>query len=227
MKKIILATVAVLMAFAADAQTRFGFAQQGYDNWNVQDANAACLLLVWPDKNEPLQFVVGADVFAIDGSAKNGTDFNFPTTKWVFPVGTNIFDSSNRKKLPYNFTINSTFWGKKDFIIRLEGLQGVAADGLINGQQEMRVVIDYDGSGVGLPRLSFHDYRLYPVPAQSTLWIEGANPDQFKIYDLSGRLAMEGGLMQNSIDVSNLGYGLYVLYAQTEKGMIVQKFLKN
>jgi hypothetical protein len=65
------------------------------------------------------------------------------------------------------------------------------------------------------------------VPAQSTLWIEGANPDQFKIYDLSGRLAMEGGLMQNSIDVSNLGYGLYVLYAQTEKGMIVQKFLKN
>jgi hypothetical protein len=38
---------------------------------------------------------------------------------------------------------------------------------------------------------------------------------------------MEGGLMQNSIDVSNLGYGLYVLYAQTEKGMIVQKFLKN
>jgi hypothetical protein len=57
--------------------------------------------------------------------------------------------------------------------------------------------------------------------------IEGVNPTQYKIYDLSGRLAQEGGLLQSSIDVSNLGNGLYILYAQTDRGMIVQKFLKD
>lgn len=227
MKKLVLICLSLFVLTAVKAQTKFGFAQENYDNWNVVDPKAGCLLIVWPEKNDTLTYVVGADVFAIDGSAKNGVDFNFPTTKWLFPIGTNIFDSSNRKKLPYNFTLNTTFWGKKDFIIRLEGVQGVTLDNLLNKQQEMRVIIDYDGSGVGLPKLSFHDYRLYPVPAQSTLWIEGVNPQQYKIYELSGKLAMEGGLMQNSIDVSNLGYGLYVLYAQTDKGMIVQKFLKN
>lgn len=228
MKKTLLLLFLALGASFSQAQTRFGFGQADYDNWNVNDPRAALLLLVWPANNDTLEEPVGADIFVLDGSAKNGVDFNLTTPqKWLFPVGTNIFDSSNRKKLSYNFTPNSTFWGKKDFTIKLGNLQGVTASQLLNGQDELRVVIDYDGTGVGMPRLSIHDYRLYPVPASSTLWIEGANPSAYKIYDLSGRLAMEGGLMQNNIDVSNLGYGLYVLYAQTDKGMIVQKFLKN
>jgi hypothetical protein len=47
------------------------------------------------------------------------------------------------------------------------------------------------------------------------------------VYDLSGRLAAEGKVLENRIDVSEIANGLYVLYAQTEKGLIVQKFLKN
>ncbi len=227
MKKFILIASVVILAFSADAQTRFGFGQADYDNWNVNDPKAHLLLLVWPENNDTLEFGVGADIFVIDGSARAGIDFNMSTSKWIFPVGTNIFDSSNRKKISYNFTLNSTFWGKKEFVVKLGNLQGVTSANLINGQDLLRVIIDYDGLGIGLPKLSVHDYRLYPIPTSSVLYIGGVNPTEYKIYDLSGRLAQEGGILQSSIDVSNLGNGLYVLYAQTDKGMIVQKFLKN
>lgn len=227
MKKFILFAGMALLTMGMNAQTRFGFGQIDYDNWNVADPNAHLLLLVWPENNDTLEFGVGADIFVIDGTAKNGVDFNLSTTKWVFPVGTNIYDQSNRKKLPYNFTPNANFWGKKDFSIKLGNLEGITSANLLNGQDLLRVIIDYDGIGIGMPKLSIHDYRLYPIPASTTLNIEGVNPTQYKIYDLSGRLAQEGGLLQSSIDVSNLSNGLYILYAQTDRGMIVQKFLKD
>lgn len=227
MKKIILIAAIVLLGFGAQSQTRFGFGQADYDNWNVNDPSAHLLLLVWPANNDTLEVGVGADIFVIDGTAKAGVDFNMSTAKWIFPPGTNIFDNSNRKKIDYNFVPNANFWGKKDFVIKLGNLQGITSADLLNGQDLLRVIIDYDGLGIGLPKLSVHDYRLYPIPASSVLYIGGVNPTEYKIYDLSGRLAQEGGILQSSIDVSNLGNGLYVLYAQTDKGMIVQKFLKN
>jgi hypothetical protein len=227
MKKVILIVAVLFLAVGLKAQTRFGFGQIDYDNWNVNDPKAHLLLLVWPQNNDTLDFEVGADIFVLDGTAKAGIDFNMSTSKWTFPIGTNIFDSSNRKKIAYNFVPNTTFWGKKDFAIKLGNLQGVTSADLLNGQDLLRVIIDYDGTGIGLPKLSVHDYRLYPIPASTMLYIGGVNPTAYKIYDLSGRLAQEGGMLQSSIDVSNLGNGLYVLYAQTDKGMIVQKFLKD
>jgi hypothetical protein len=65
------------------------------------------------------------------------------------------------------------------------------------------------------------------MPTSSKLFVEGANPSSYEVYDLAGRLASSGAVMQNSIDVSELNNGLYVLHAQTENGLIVQKFLKQ
>jgi hypothetical protein len=90
----------------------------------------------------------------------------------------------------------------------------------------MRVIIDYDGTNVGIKRLEKSTYRLFPVPATNVLHIDGANPNTFKVVDLSGREALAGNVINNSIEISSLQNGLYVLYAETEKGMIVQKFSK-
>jgi hypothetical protein len=228
MKKTLLIAILLCSVLAAQAQIKFGFNNNlDYDNWNNNDTNAGVELVVWVPKNDTLQIQVGADVTAIDGSARNGFEFNFPPLKWIFQPGVNIYDSTNRKVFKYNLPTNTTFFGERDFYIKLTGLVGITVADLYNNRDLMRVIVDYDGTNVGIKKLSSHSYRLYPMPTSSKLFVEGANPSSFEVYDLAGRLASSGEVMQNSIDVSELNNGLYVLHAQTENGLIVQKFLKQ
>lgn len=228
MKKALL--VAALFCFGqlVQAQIRFGFTNPDtYDNWNVNDPRAGVELVVWTPNNDTLTFQVGADVTAIDGSARNGFEFNFPPVKWIFEPGTNIYDSSNKKVIKYNFTPNTTLFGEREFFIKLTNIIGVTTAELMYSKDLMRVIIDYDGTNVGVKKLSSHSYRLFPIPAQSSLFVEGANPETFTVYDLSGRVAQSGSVNNQRIDVSELTPGLYVLHAQTANGLIVQKFLKD
>ncbi|MDZ4668677.1 MAG: T9SS type A sorting domain-containing protein [bacterium] len=228
MKKTVLIIAILCCGIFVNAQTKYGFNNAlAYDNWNNNDTAAGVELVVWVPNNDTLEITTGSDVTAIDGSARNGFEYNFTGVKLLFQPGTNIFDFSNQKKLKYNFTPNTTFFGERDFYIKLSNVQGITVDDFYNNRDLMRVVIDYDGTNVGVKKLSVHSYRLYPVPTSGSLFVEGANPSEFKVYDLSGRLAASGAVMQNRIDVSEIGNGLYVLYAQTDKGLIVQKFLKN
>ncbi|MBP7510329.1 MAG: T9SS type A sorting domain-containing protein [Bacteroidia bacterium] len=228
MKKLVLIVALVCSGIYADAQIKFGFINPlSYDNWNNNDTSAGVELVVWTPNNDTLKFDVGADVTAIDGSARNNFEFNFTGTKWLFKPGTNIYDSSNKKVLKYNFAPNTTFFGERDFYIKLSNVQGITTADLLNDRDLMRVIIDYDGTNVGIKKLSAHSYRLYPMPTSGSLFVEGANPTEFKVYDLSGRMVVEGKVLENRIDVSDISNGLYVLHAQTEKGLIVQKFLKN
>lgn len=228
MKKIVLIAMIVCSGLAAKSQITFGFSNPlSYDNWNNNDTAAGVELVVWTPNNDTLRIQVGGDITAIDGNARNGFEYNFPPVKYLFQPGTNIYDTTNRHKIKYNFAPNTTFWGELDFYIKISNLVGITTDNLMHGRDLMRVIIDYDGTNVGLKKLDMHSYRLYPIPTQGNLYVEGARPTQFKAYDLSGRLALEGNVMQNSIDVSQLNPGLYILYAQAEEGLIVQKFLKQ
>jgi hypothetical protein len=228
MKRIVLIIAFLGCVFLADAQIKYGFNNAlAYDNWNNNDVTAGVELVVWTPNNDTLEITVGSDVNAIDGSARNGFEYNFTGVKCLFLPGTNIFDLSNQKKYLYNFTPNTTFFGERDFYIKLSNVQGITTDDFYNNRDLMRVIIDYDGTNVGVKKLSIHSYRLYPVPTTGSLFVEGANPTEYKVYDLSGRLAAEGSVLQSRIDVSEIANGLYVLYAQTDKGLIVQKFLKN
>jgi hypothetical protein len=228
MKKIVLLCVLFFITIIAQAQIKYGFVNPiDYDNWNNSDTSAGVELVVWTPNNDTLKIIVGSDVTAIDGSARNGVDFNFSPQKCLFPVGTNLYDSSNRKKIKYNFALNTTFFGERDFYIKLTNVQGITAADFLHNRDLMRVVIDYNGTGVGIKKLSVHSYRLFPIPTSNQLFIEGVNPSSYKVFDLSGRLVVEGEVMQNTINVSELNNGLYVLHAQTTEGLIVQKFLKQ
>lgn len=229
MKKVFLTIGICLLGIVSQAQIRYGFAVKDYDNFNNNDTSAAVELVLYTPDNDTLRIFpgVGSQVNAIDGSARNGIEFNFTNQIWLFDSGTTIYNGSNRKKIPFNFVPNTTIWGTRFFYIKLFNLQGITAADLMYGQDILLVLIDYDGTNVGIPKLSVHDYRLFPVPATNQLFIEGVNSTNFKIYDLAGRFIKGGEIMQNSVDISELSNGLYVLHAISDKGLIVQKFIKE
>jgi len=227
MKKIVLLGLILGMGTLGFSQTRFGFVAKDYDNFSNSDASASVELIVWPENSDTLDFEVGATVSNQDGSALNGIHYNFTPLVAKFPAGTNQYDLSNRLLLPINLIPNSAFWGKKEFTLTLTNLIGVVDAQLLHNQKVLRVIIDYDGSSIGLPKLSVEEYSLYPVPASDKLYVGGVKAELYKVYDLSGRLVQEGPSTDNSIDVSSLMPGMYMLYAQTDRGMIIQKFIKN
>jgi len=227
MKKILTISFLLFTSLLANAQIKFGFAVQGYDNFSNTDTSSAFELVVFTPNNDTLDSQVGATISSIDGSAVNGTHFNFVPQLYKFPIGTTIYNGSNRKKFKINPIADSKFWGKKDFIITLTNLIGVDTTALMYKQNTLRIIIDYDGTGIGLPKLSVHDYKLYPIPTTSSLHVEGVNCSDYKISDLSGRVVAQGTATENSIDVADLANGIYVLTAVSNKGMIIEKFIKE
>lgn len=70
----------------------------------------------------------------------------------------------------------------------------------------------------------------YPNPAGNTLYITAENERNMKvgIYSLEGKLLIEHEeLSGNQLDVSALPAGIYLVKAQTGKGVCVAKFIKN
>ncbi len=227
MKKVFFTISVLFLAVVSQGQTRFGFSAATYDNFNVHDDSAYVELVFFTPNNDTLRVATGATVSPIDGSARNGIEFNFNSQSWIFPIGSTVYNGTNRKKLKLNLVPNSTFWGKKVFYIKLTNLVGITSTDLMFGQDLMEIIIDYDGSNVGIGKVSVHDYRLFPIPATDKLFIDGVNTCAYKIYDLTGRLVKDGEVLQNSIDVSDLSNGMYVLNGLSDKGMIVQKFMKQ
>ena len=227
MKKVIFTVSILFLAFLSMGQTKYGFASKGYDNFNVNDDSASVEVVFFTPNDDTLLVATGSTISPIDGSARNGFEYNFAAQAWTFPIGSTLYNGTNRKRINFNFVKNSTIWGTRYFYMRLTSLIGITASDLLYGQDQLLIIIDYDGTKVGINKLSVHDYRLFPIPATRQLFIEGVNTNQFKIYDLTGRLVKEGDVLQNTIDVSDLSNGLYVLNGLSDKGMIVQKFLKQ
>jgi hypothetical protein len=138
-----------------------------------------------------------------------------------------VYDGSSRKKYKINLTPDPNFWGTREFKIVLTNFIGVTLNDVIRQQTELRCIIDYDGSSIGLPKLTVEQYTLYPIPATDKLFIDGVDSKEYKIYDLSGRLILEGSTISNTIDVSTLNSGVYVIKSITEQGLLTQKFTKQ
>ena len=69
---------------------------------------------------------------------------------------------------------------------------------------------------------------LWPNPVQNILHIRNLDTSgSLKIYNLQGKLVYENTDLAESIDVSSLASGLYMVILQTEKGRLVKKFIKS
>lgn len=98
---------------------------------------------------------------------------------------------------------------------------------------EGKIIRTYNGGGeftdVGIHENTANpDVIVYPSPANQTLTIQSeSNVLQYSIYDLRGVLITQRKPQRNTIDVSTLPVGLYLIKLKTEEGIIVKKFEKD
>ena len=85
------------------------------------------------------------------------------------------------------------------------------------------------GSGTSLRGTIINDIELYPNPATGTLYVnqKGSSEIQLTIYDLKGRLVLQKVIdsQQNSINISSLNAGLYMVRIQRENITKVEKLI--
>lgn len=67
------------------------------------------------------------------------------------------------------------------------------------------------------------DIKLYPNPVKDVLNVSNTTSEDFKIFDMGGKLINSGKLQNGSVDVSNLVRGAYMI----QVGEISKRFIKN
>lgn len=67
------------------------------------------------------------------------------------------------------------------------------------------------------------EIKLYPNPVKDILTLSNTKNEEYKIYDMSGKLAMEGTLQSGTLNVSRLVKGTYVI----QVGEFAKRFIKK
>jgi C1A family cysteine protease len=80
----------------------------------------------------------------------------------------------------------------------------------------------------GIPENSI-SVSIYPNPVSDVLVISGIeNIEEVSVYDLSGKVLIKGkGMSLRKLNVSSLQKGIYLLQVKSEKGISVQRFMKE
>jgi len=82
--------------------------------------------------------------------------------------------------------------------------------------------------GTGVEELENLTFAAYPNPTPDILHIEIEGDDvQFDIFDALGKHVMSGDIHNQSIDVSDLKRGLYILIVVKEGEKVSATFLKE
>ncbi|WP_415327631.1 GEVED domain-containing protein [Chryseobacterium sp. MMS23-Vi53] len=72
------------------------------------------------------------------------------------------------------------------------------------------------------------DILIYPNPVKTTLFVKNISAKgNYKIYSAEGRLVTSGIILNNSINVSNLINGVYMIEIEDVKGTVTKKFIKE
>lgn len=121
--------------------------------------------------------------------------------------------------------IVGTFAGTADFNPG-SGTTELTADGTSDG-----FLIKYSDLAAGINSLSEKStIKLYPNPVQNQLFIESEKGQvlEMNILDISGKeIRSITNNNVNSIDVSNLNQGVYILKVTTENGISTNRFIKQ
>jgi len=84
---------------------------------------------------------------------------------------------------------------------------------------------------VGIAEMQASSMKVYPNPAQHTLYIESSEEvEQVSVYDISGRTVGAYSIRPNpnpSIDISGLANGIYLVKVKTTQGETVRKIVIN
>ncbi len=90
--------------------------------------------------------------------------------------------------------------------------------------------IDFGSVGVGVSNISQNAaVKLFPNPAQSQVRIElenNAKLQEIRLFNAIGQLVLQqNATTENTLDVSKLAKGIYVVHVQSDKGILREKLL--
>jgi N-acetylmuramoyl-L-alanine amidase len=86
-------------------------------------------------------------------------------------------------------------------------------------------------SGTGIPAVQSVNVNVYPNPVTSELFIDGQGikPEAYTLYDLNGRVIRSETINghKQTVSVTGLNAGVYILQIQTGNGIIVKRIIKK
>ena len=101
--------------------------------------------------------------------------------------------------------------------------------GKVTASQAVLAALTWD-STLGMADLSTDKPKVFPNPVRDQLWFSGLEigASNWKVYDIHGKLCSSGNSVNlNSIDVSGLMDGFYLVQVRTESDLQEFKFMKR
>jgi hypothetical protein len=113
--------------------------------------------------------------------------------------------------------------GLDSIYIVVEGWDNEAGEYILN------IDNDYVTPNVAVHYINGQEYNLiiYPNPTNSILNIDGVTPEQIYLYNMEGRLVMPVISNANSLDISNLPTGVYILDMIVDEQHLREKIIKQ
>ena len=223
-----------------DMQVMFGSAtsfNQPLNNWNVSNVtNMFQMFTIASVFNQDLNSWDVSSVTNMSSMFFYATSFNQSLNNWDISSVINMqemFSYSSLSTDNYDGVLNS--WSQQDVISGVI-LRAIGVN-YCNGEDARQNLIDtygwiitddgLDCATAGVDDQNQLDISIYPNPTSDMVYIDG-NYTQLKVvvYDILGKQVMNKAIT-NSIDISHLEKGVYILQLSDRVKLTTQRILKN
>jgi hypothetical protein len=234
MKKIYLSLICALLFVGAQAQISYGFDyKENYQSFSNKDANSSVIIALYNSKQDSTLRAYSAILSVEDNTsdpslnAKNGIHFNITPSQQKVEFEPGQLGFRNEKLIKINPVIDNVFWGQRAFKLNLTVYEGFTAGDLAFGHQFITIIIDYNGSKIGVPRVDKSNFTIYPNPSSSNIFITGVNVRNIQVLDLMGKVVLIQDTPSNELNIESLPAGMYMINALSDRGLVVQKIIKQ
>ena len=234
MKKIYLSLICTLLFVGAQAQISYGFDyKENYQSFSNKDANSSVIIALYNSKQDSTLRAYSAILSVEDNTsdpslnAVNGTHFNITPSQQKVEFEPGQLGFRNEKLIKINPVVDNVFWGQRAFKLNLTVYEGFSAGELAFGHQFITIIIDYNGSKIGVPRVDKSNFTIYPNPSSSNIFITGVNVRNIQVLDLMGKVVLTQDSPSNELNIESLPAGMYMINALSDKGLVVQKIIKQ
>lgn len=234
MKKIYLSLICTLLFVGAKAQISYGFDyKENYQSFSNKDANSSVIIALYNSKQDSTLQAYSAILSVEDKSsdlslnAVNGVHFSITPAQQKVEFAPGQIGFRNEKLIKINPVADNVFWGQRAFRLNLTVYEGFSKDNLAFGHQFITIIIDYNGSQIGVPRVDKSNFTIYPNPSSGNIFISGVNISNIQVLDLMGKVVLTQNTPSNEINIESLPAGMYMINALSDKGLVVQKIIKQ
>ncbi len=107
--------------------------------------------------------------------------------------------------------------------------EGVAQDAAGNGNEAATISIEATLEAVTLTvGLNSNEIKIYPNPTTEFIHIDTLLPiESYSVFDMNGRVVLEGDKKLNLINVARLKSGIYLFKANSKEGSLTKTFIKK